>query len=132
MDDDESADDFSYEDSAEEKKAPKVWQHSTMLMEEPENQIIKPKPKEKYSSVAGYNEKRGDFDVEYDHDAEKMISNLEFREDDTTEEINLKMNIISEYNKRLDQRIARKEFILEHRILDLEYQNRLEMSRKIY
>lgn len=42
---------------------------------------IREKDKENYYQF--YNEKRKEFDVEYDSDAEFMLAHLEFRDDDT-------------------------------------------------
>ena len=33
----------------------------------------------------------------------------------------LKIKIIEEYNRRLDERIKRREFVIEHRLLDTDF-----------
>jgi transcriptional adapter 2-alpha len=51
--------------------------------------------------ASGYNPKRQEFDPEYDDDAEKLLTDMEFNDNDTEEEIELKLRIIRIYNKRL-------------------------------
>ena len=58
---------------------------------------------------------RGDFDVEYDNDAELLLAEMEFNgfyfiilDDETQEEYELKMKIFEIYNARLDERLKRK------------------------
>ncbi|AES64520.2 transcriptional adapter ADA2b [Medicago truncatula] len=67
--------------------------------------------------ASGYNPKRQEFDPEYDDDAEKLLADMEFNDNDTEEEIEIKLRVISVYNKRLDERERRKKFILERNLL---------------
>jgi len=64
--------------------------------------------------------KRGDFDQEYDMDAELLLADMEFFEEDTEEQIKLKNSVIDLYNARLDERIRRKKFVIERGLLDLK------------
>ena len=41
-----------------------------------------------------FNEKRNEFEVEYDQDAELMLAHLEFRDDDSEEETKMKFSLI--------------------------------------
>lgn len=59
--------------------------------------------------IIGYWPKRKEFDVEYLNEAELEISDLEFYEDDTKEERELKLNVLHVYNIHLDERDFRKE-----------------------
>lgn len=59
-------------------------------------------------SLVGYMPKRGDFDTEYDDEAETRICEMEFNDDDTEEETKLKFQVLEYYNARLDERIRRK------------------------
>lgn len=52
--------------------------------------------------------KRGDFEVEYDNDAELLLAEMEFNEDDSEEEKRMKCRLIDIYNKKLNERIRRK------------------------
>jgi transcriptional adapter 2-alpha len=70
--------------------------------------------------VVGYQPKRGDFDQEYDMDAELLLADMEFFEEDTEENIQLKNSVIELYNARLDERIRRKKFVIDRGLLDLK------------
>lgn len=59
--------------------------------------------------IIGYWPKRKEFDVEFLNEAELEISDLEFYEDDTKEERELKLNVLHVYNIHLDERESRKE-----------------------
>ncbi|PIA28310.1 hypothetical protein AQUCO_07200158v1 [Aquilegia coerulea] len=67
--------------------------------------------------LSGYNPKRNEFDPEYDTDAEKSIANLEFKDTDTEAEHELKLQMLHAYNRRLDERKRRKDFVLERNLL---------------
>ncbi|SJK86596.1 transcriptional adapter 2-alpha [Babesia microti strain RI] len=66
----------------------------------------------------GYWPLRGDFDVEYDNDAELILADMEFRDDDTPQQKELKLKVIEIYNSKLDERIYRKRIIIERGLLD--------------
>ena len=51
---------------------------------------------------------RGDFDTEYDNDAELLLAEMEFNEDDKEIELNMKYKLLEIYNARLEERIKRK------------------------
>jgi len=68
--------------------------------------------------ILGYMPLRGDFTIEYDNDAEKMLSEIEFFEEDDPNEARIKENLLRLYNTRLDERIRRKEFIIKHGLLE--------------
>ena len=61
---------------------------------------------------------RGDFSIEYDNDAEKLLSDMEFFDDDLPDEIKTKEQILALYNQRLEERIKRKKFVIEHGLLE--------------
>lgn len=63
---------------------------------------------------------RGDFNIEYDNDAELLLADMEFFEDDTEEEIIMKESILNLYNRKLDERIKRKKFVIERGLLDVK------------
>ncbi|GFE54278.1 transcriptional coactivator [Babesia ovis] len=75
------------------------------------------KPANKPQAV-GYWPLRGDFDVEYDNDAELILADMEFRFDDTPDQIELKLKVIEIYNSKLDERIYRKKVIITRGLLD--------------
>jgi hypothetical protein len=70
--------------------------------------------------IVGYMPKRGDFDQEYDADADTLLADLEYFDDDTEHDIKLKNDVIELYNARIDERIRRKKFVLERGLLDFK------------
>ncbi|CAL5203549.1 unnamed protein product [Lathyrus oleraceus] len=68
-------------------------------------------------ALSGYNSKRGEFDVEYDNDAEQILAEMEFKDTDTEAERETKLQVLRIYSKRLDERKHRKNFILERNLL---------------
>jgi transcriptional adapter 2-alpha len=52
-------------------------------------------------------------------DAELLLADMEFHEDDTAENVRLKESVIELYNARLDERVRRKKFVIERGLLDL-------------
>lgn len=79
--------------------------------------------------MIGYLPKRGDFDQEYDMDAELLLADMEFFDEDTEEQIQLKNSVIELYNARLDERIRRKKFVIERGLLDLKRTQKYERKR---
>lgn len=67
--------------------------------------------------LSGYNAKRQEFDPEYDHDAEQLLAEMEFKDTDTDDERELKLRVLHYFSKRLDERKRRKDFILERNLL---------------
>eukprot|EP00850_Spirogloea_muscicola_P012044 SM000076S21865 [mRNA] locus=s76:531239:535469:- [translate_table: standard] len=66
--------------------------------------------------LAGYNAKRGEFDPEYDNEAELPLAEMEFRADEDADR-ELKIRMLHIYRSRLAERRRRKEFILERGLL---------------
>ena len=63
---------------------------------------------------------RQEFDVEYDNEAELLLAEMEFLEDDTEEEKKIKDNILEIYNKRLEEREKRKRVVIDNNLLNLK------------
>lgn len=59
-------------------------------------------------------------------DAELLLADMEFHDDDTPENIKLKENVLELYTARLDERIRRKKFVIERGLLDLKNIQRTE------
>jgi transcriptional adapter 2-alpha len=72
------------------------------------------------AEIVGYMPKRGDFEVEYDNDAELLLAEMEFNDDDSEEEKKMKYRLIDIYNQKLTERIRRKEFVISRKLLDLK------------
>lgn len=70
------------------------------------------------SELAGYMPRRGDFDVEWDNEAEKILADMEFSPNDLPQDRELKLRIIEIYNSRLDERERRKQFLIDRNLLD--------------
>ena len=81
------------------------------------------------SQIVGYMPKRGDFDQEYDVDADTLLADLEYFEDDTEQDIKLKNDVIELYNARIDERIRRKKFVLERGLLDFKRTQKQERKK---
>ncbi|KAK9691248.1 hypothetical protein RND81_09G185000 [Saponaria officinalis] len=69
------------------------------------------------TDLSGYNPKRQEFEIEYDNDAEQLLADMEFKDTDTEAEYQLKLKVLKIYNRRLDERKRRKDFILERNLL---------------
>jgi transcriptional adapter 2-alpha len=73
--------------------------------------------------------KRGDFDQEYDGDADTLLADLEYFDDDTEHDIKLKNDVIELYNARIDERIRRKKFVVERGLLDFKKTQKQERKK---
>jgi len=82
-----------------------------------------------FTEILGFMPLRGDFDVEFDNDAELFLAEMEFNDDDEADEIDMKRKILEIYNKRLDERLKRKKFVVERGLLDLKKQNILDRTK---
>jgi transcriptional adapter 2-alpha len=81
------------------------------------------------SALAGYMPRRGDFDVEWDNDAETVLADMEFSAEDTQADKALKTKMLKVYNAKLRQRLERKQFITDRGLLDYKKQLLQEMMR---
>ncbi|KAL0481300.1 hypothetical protein AKO1_012753 [Acrasis kona] len=80
------------------------------------NKIKQPNPK--IGLEVGFVPYRGDFDVEYDNDAEVLIGEMEISENDTPQERQYKLDILRLYDYKLAEREKRKKFAIERNIID--------------
>lgn len=80
------------------------------------------------AELAGYMPRRGDFDMEWDNEAEKTISEMEFSAEDTRADRDLKIDVIRIFNAKLDERERRKQFIVDRKLLHYR-ENQEEMWR---
>jgi transcriptional adapter 2-alpha len=81
------------------------------------------------SEIIGYMPLRGDFDFEYDNEAELLLAEMEFNDDDKPDETALKHKILEIYNARLDERIKRKDFVKERDMLNFKKQNAFDRTK---
>ena len=92
----------------------------------------KPKPKSGLGHLVGYIPNRGDFDQEYENDAELILADMEFKEEDTRWERELKLKVLEVYCSKLDARSERKKFILERGLLERKERKRGKEEREIW
>jgi len=81
------------------------------------------------TEVVGFMPLRGDFNIEYDNDAELLLADMEFFDDDTKSEQDLKYEILKLYNTKLDERIRRRNFVIEKGLLDIKKQQQIERKK---
>jgi transcriptional adapter 2-alpha len=74
-------------------------------------------------------EKRKDFEMEHDNDIELFLADLDFFDDDTSEDRDIKFKQLEVYNSVLDEREERKAFAIDR--WELEIQNERKYSRNI-
>eukprot|EP00842_Homolaphlyctis_polyrhiza_P006910 jgi/Hompol1/808/HPOL_004512-RA len=79
--------------------------------------------------IAGYMPGRKEFELEFDNDAEQAIKDMEFMEDDSREEIDLKCAMLNIYNTTLDRRAERKKFIFDRHLTDFKRIQMIEKKR---
>lgn len=86
---------------------------------------IEPSPKvTTLKELAGYMEKRRDFEMEYENDIEMFLSDLDFFEDDTPEDREIKFKQLRVYNAVLDEREERKNFAIDRWHLEIANEKR--------
>ena len=102
------------------------------LLESLANPNIQWKTEGNMQEITGYNVKRNEFDPDYDIDAELPLAEMEFRENDTEEDVKMKLRMIEIYNSRLQERRGVKQFILERNLLNVKRQQNLEKKRSQY
>lgn len=100
------------------RSKPQIFNDEEVKREEPKNPPKYGIDIPGADTILGYMPLRGDFTIEYDNDAEKLLADLGFFEDDDPNEVKTKEDILKLYNARLDERIRRKEFIIKHGLLD--------------
>lgn len=77
---------------ARDRAANNVQQHTALTVHHTAKSGSSP------AEIVGYMPKRGDFEVEYDNDAELLLAEMEFTDEDTTEEKAMKFRLIDIYN----------------------------------
>jgi hypothetical protein len=70
------------------------------------------------AEISGFMPRRGDFDIEWDNDAEQAIADMEFIPGEPKQDRELKLKVMAIYNARLDERDKRKQFVLSRKLYD--------------
>ena len=58
-----------------------------------------------------------------------MVANLEFTENDTEEEREMKLRIVEVYNRRLNERYKRREFAIQRNLFDFKQETPFDRFR---
>eukprot|EP00188_Purpureofilum_apyrenoidigerum_P001632 Plantae.Rhodophyta-Purpureofilum_apyrenoidigerum.ctg19165.p1 GENE.Plantae.Rhodophyta-Purpureofilum_apyrenoidigerum.ctg19165~~Plantae.Rhodophyta-Purpureofilum_apyrenoidigerum.ctg19165.p1 ORF type:complete len:507 (+),score=106.23 Plantae.Rhodophyta-Purpureofilum_apyrenoidigerum.ctg19165:49-1569(+) len=87
---------------------------------DPEPKDLKVMHLHQNGDLAGWMEKREDFVYEWNNEAEDVIAEMEITDTDSPEEKKFKAKILEIYNKKLEERIERKEFVLARKMLDIK------------
>lgn len=70
------------------------------------------------SELAGFMPRRGDFDMEWENDAENVLADMEFSPHDLPQDRELKIKVIQIYHSKQDERDRRKKFLLSRGLMD--------------
>ena len=63
--------------------------------------------------IQGYMPGRNEFEIEFENEAEQMVKDIEFNENDLPQEVVLKLAMLNVYNRILTERVERKRFIMD-------------------
>ena len=95
--------------------------------------VLPPRPEDAAhlvgSELAGFMPRRGDFDVEWENEAESPLADMEFIRSDTPEDKKLKLEVLQIYCQKLDEREKRKTFVLNRHLYD--YRKYVQDDRKL-
>ncbi|KAL0145785.1 Homeodomain-like DNA binding domain-containing transcription factor [Mucor lusitanicus] len=86
----------------------------------------KPMSGPSFHEIQGYMPRRFEFETEYENDAEQFVKDMVFNDDDTEEEVDLKVMVLDIYNSRLDP----QNLIFERRWLDFKRMQAIERKRQ--
>lgn len=81
------------------------------------------------ADLLGFMPRRGDFDIEWENEAEQSIADMEFTQSDTPQEKQLKVQVLEIYFQKQEERERRKNFIMTRKLYD--YKQFLEDEEKI-
>lgn len=70
------------------------------------------------AELVGFMPRRGDFDIEWENEAEQMIADMEFTPGESASDRKLKLAVLQIYNDKLDEREQRKQFLLSRKLYD--------------
>ncbi|KAI8324568.1 transcriptional adaptor 2 [Martensiomyces pterosporus] len=79
--------------------------------------------------IVGYMPGRLEFETEYENEAEQIVKDMAINEDDTPEEVELKLIVLRIYNSKLDRRIERKNLIFDRSLLEYRKNQAAEKKR---
>lgn len=79
--------------------------------------------------IAGYMPLRGEFETEVENDAEAIIKDMAFADDDTPSDRQLKFAILDIYSSVLERRAARHTFISSHGLVEFKRHQAVDKAR---
>jgi transcriptional adapter 2-alpha len=79
--------------------------------------------------IHGYMPGRKEFELEYENEADQIVKDIEFEDQDTKEDHELKCAVLNSYNRILDLRKARKDFVFERNFVDFKRIQSIEKKR---
>ncbi|KAI8069770.1 uncharacterized protein B0P05DRAFT_550803 [Gilbertella persicaria] len=122
------------EDECRERKRQRLQQSRGLVPRKPaSSQPNNAKPitsGPSFHEIQGYMPRRFEFETEHENDAEQFVKDMVFNDDDTPEEVDLKVMVLDIYNSRLDRRMERKNLIFERRWLDFKRMQATERKRQ--
>ncbi|CAG8474785.1 332_t:CDS:2 [Paraglomus occultum] len=106
------------EDKMRERKRQRMnrIEAAANVQPKPEGEAIQSLPAE--HEIHGYMPKRNEFEQETDNDAEQLVKDIEFIDEDSKQDKELKIEMLEIYNKKLHRRREKKDVINEHGLLD--------------
>lgn len=119
----------SIEKSRESLKDSKVKRPRLMNSEEALGAHPTPQSVPANHEIAGFMPLRSEFETEFENDAEVIIKDMIFSEEDTPTERQLKFSMLDIYSMALDRRAARHSFIFTHGLTDFKKHQNVEKSR---
>eukprot|EP00968_Pinguiococcus_pyrenoidosus_P024869 scaffold5138_cov251-Pinguiococcus_pyrenoidosus.AAC.6 len=69
------------------------------------------------ADISGYMPLRGDFDHEHENDAEELLADMTFEDEEPEADVELKLQVIRVFNRKLDEREKRKDFVVSRGLL---------------
>ncbi|KAI1315554.1 Transcriptional adapter ada2 [Mortierella claussenii] len=79
--------------------------------------------------IAGYMPGRLEFETEYENEAEQAVKDMIFGEEDTPEEVDLKLMVLEIYNAKLSKRLERRKFVFDRGFLEYKKNQSTEKRR---
>jgi hypothetical protein len=109
------------ESHEEAEKLRKEWTE-TKLNKPGGPTVLPPRPNDVVTlpgaELEGFMPRRGDFDVEWENDAEHAVADMEFLPGESAQDKQLKLQVLAIYSSKLDARETRKKFVLSRGLLN--------------
>jgi hypothetical protein len=84
--------------------------------------VLPPRPEDSATlpgaELVGFMPRRGDFDIEWENEAESALADMEFTQGDSEQDKQLKLQVLGIYYQKQDEREKRKKFILSRNLYD--------------